>query len=194
MIPKRKICIIGGSFDPIHLGHTYIAEKCYRELGMDEIIFLPCKQSPHKLAQKNAADHHRLAMCQLAVTSLPWAKIDDSDLIAPSPSYSWRSAEILQTKYPDAELYWLMGSDQWQSILAWDRPHYLASLVKFIVVTRGNEPSLVSGLDFLKIQGSHSASATCIRQNLQSTQASAWLNPAILAYINKHEVYSFANP
>ena len=189
MKAKQKICLIGGSFDPIHLGHTYIAEKCHRELGMDKIIFLPCKQSPHKLSKENAPDHHRLQMCQLAVSSLPWAQVDDFDLTAPPPSYSWRTVEAIQNKFPDAELHWLMGTDQWKNIMLWDKPTYLASIVKFIVVTRGDEPSHIDGLSFAKLNGSHSASATQIRKNARSDQSCAWLNPSVFAYIMEHLLY-----
>ncbi len=189
MKAKQKICLIGGTFDPIHLGHTYIAEKCYRELGMDKIIFLPCKKSPHKLTKENAPDHHRLAMCQLAVSSLPWAEVDDYDLTAPPPSYSWRTAEVMQERYPDADLYWLMGTDQWEAILRWDRPQHLASLVKFIVISRGTEPEQIDGLPFIHLSGSHYSSATYIRKRPSSSQARAWLNPAVSTYIQEHHVY-----
>ncbi|MFT5634322.1 MAG: nicotinate-nucleotide adenylyltransferase [Rubritalea sp.] len=189
MKAKQKICLIGGTFDPIHLGHTYIAEKCYRELNMDKIIFLPCKQSPHKLTKKNAPDHHRLAMCQLAISSFPWAEVDDYDLTAPSPSYSWRTAEFIKEKHPNAELFWLMGTDQWEAILHWDRPQYLASLVNFIVISRDTEPEYIDGLSALKIGGSHSASSTYVRKNTSSCQTRAWLNPPVLAYIQEHNVY-----
>ncbi|MGJ8658123.1 MAG: nicotinate (nicotinamide) nucleotide adenylyltransferase [Akkermansiaceae bacterium] len=189
MKAKKKICLIGGSFDPIHLGHTYIAEKCYRKLNIDKIIFLPCRQSPHKLTKENAPDHHRLAMCKLAISSFPWAEVDDYDLTAPPPSYSWRTAEVMQERFPDAELYWLMGSDQWEAILKWDRAEYLATLVKFIVVSRGEEPEPVENFTFIHISGSHTASATAIRSQPISPLTQAWLNPLVLAYIQKHHVY-----
>jgi nicotinate-nucleotide adenylyltransferase len=156
---------------------------------MDKMIFLPCKQSPHKLTKKNAPDQHRLAMCQLAVSALPWAVVDDYELNAPPPSYSWRTAEFMQEKYPEAELYWLMGTDQWEAILRWDRPQYLATLVNFIVISRGDEPKKIDGLTFIKLAGSHSASSTCARKKINSHQASAWLKPSVLAYINEHHIY-----
>ena len=189
MKAKKKICLIGGTFDPIHLGHTYIAEKCYRELHMDKVIFLPCKQSPHKLNKKNAADHHRLAMCKLATSSFPWAEVDDYDLTAPAPSYSWRTAEIMQQRYPEAELYWLMGTDQWEAILKWNRAEYLATIVNFIVITRSEKPQQIENFSFKQISGSHTASATSIRKKPLSPLAKAWLNPLVNAYIKEHQVY-----
>lgn len=189
MKEQKKICLIGGTFDPIHLGHTYIAEKCHRELAMDKVIFLPCKQSPHKLTKQNAPDHHRLEMCKLATASLPWAKVDDYDLTAPAPSYSWRTAEIMKERYPDATLYWLMGTDQWEVILKWDRPLHLASLVNFIVISRGNKPKQIKEFPFTHIDGIHTASATAIRNQPKTPLAQAWLNPSVLEYTLAHNVY-----
>ena len=190
MKTTQKICLIGGTFDPIHLGHTYIAEKCHRELGMSKIIFLPCKQSPHKLSKENAPNHHRLTMCKLATSSLPWALVDDYDLTAPAPSYSWRTAEYMQKKYPNAELYWLMGTDQWEAILKWDRAEYLATLVNFIVITRGaTTPFPIKNFSFIPLRGSHSASATSIRKSSSSASSTAYLHPKVLTYIKKNQIY-----
>lgn len=185
-----KICLIGGTFDPIHLGHTYIAAKCQRELGMDKVIFLPCKQSPHKLSKQNAPDHHRLKMCQLATADFPWAEVSDYDLTAPSPSYSWRTAEEFASRYPAAQLYWLMGADQWASIQKWARTDHLASLVKFIVVSRGDDPAHVSGFQNIPLSGAHTASATAIRCRPDSSQATAFLHPDVLRYIKDHHLYT----
>jgi len=189
MKKKQQICLIGGTFDPIHLGHTYIAEKCQRELNMDRVIFLPCKQSPHKLTKENAPDHHRLEMCKLATASFPWASVDDYDLVSPPPSYSWRTAEYMQQKYSNAELYWLMGTDQWETILKWNRAEYFATLVKFIVVTRDSTPKSIDNFSFTQIGGSHTASATAIRSVPNSLTSIAWLNPAVHNYIKKNQIY-----
>ena len=189
MKAKQKICLFGGTFDPIHLGHTYITEKCQRELNMDQMIFLPCKQSPHKLTKQSAPDDHRLEMCKLATSSFPWASVNDHDLTASPPSYSWRTAEYMKTQYPDAELYWLMGTDQWKSILKWDRAEYLSTLVKFIVVTRGETPASYPNLNYIELSGSHSASATLIRTQPVAPIAQAWLHPLVNAYIQKHHLY-----
>ena len=186
----QKICLVGGTFDPIHLGHTYIASKCQRELGMDKVIFLPCRQSPHKLTKQNAPDDQRLKMCQLAIAHLPWAEVDDYDLLAPSPSYSWRTAEVFQQRYPDAELYWLMGTDQWEVIHQWNRAEHLASLVKFIVISRGEEPAEVKGFHCISLSGAHTASATAIRKAPDSPIAQAHLHVNVYEYIRENSIYA----
>lgn len=187
---QTKICLIGGTFDPIHLGHTYIASVAQRELGLDKVIFLPCKQSPHKIGKDSTDDQCRLEMCRLATADLEWAEVHDFDLLAPPPSYSWRTAEHFTALYPDAKLFWLMGTDQWNALPRWNRPEHLASLVQFIVFTRNEDPCEHPGFTRLTIKGEHPASATAIRTDIAASQSIAWLNPAVRQYIQKNKLYS----
>jgi len=184
-----KICLFGGTFDPIHLGHTHIAKKAVAKLGLDQIIFLPCRQSPHKLGQQHASPDDRLAMCRLATTDYPWATVDDFDLVSPPPSYSWRTAEEMQQRHPSSQLYWLMGTDQWDALPQWSHPEKLAKLVKFIVFTRGSAPHPRDGFQMHAISGNHPASATAIRNAPNSDQSKDWLHPAVQTYLRQHKLY-----
>lgn len=189
---RKKICLFGGTFDPIHLGHSYIAEAAIRAMSLDEMIFLPCRQSPHKVGQKHASEKHRLAMCQLATADIKHARVDNYDLTAPEPCYSWRTAEHMKTLYPDAQLFWLMGTDQWQALPRWNRPERLAELVEFIVFTRGEPPTPRSGFQMHSFQGNHPASATQIRNTIGSSHLHTvkdWLHPDVLEYIKNHQLY-----
>jgi nicotinate-nucleotide adenylyltransferase len=188
--PQTKICLIGGTFDPIHLGHTYIALAAKKALDLDKVIFLPCKQSPHKLDIETASDNHRLRMCELATENLPWAEVNDYDLTAPPPSYSWRTAEHFSKLYPDAELFWLMGTDQWDSLSRWTRAKYFSELVKIIVYHRGNAPQPISGFSNISLSGSHPASATAVRCALTTSKAVRWIHPKVAAYIKENKLYS----
>lgn len=185
----EKICLFGGTFDPIHLGHTHIAAAAVKALGLDRVIFLPCQQSPHKPGQHHASGQDRLAMCQLAVEGLSWAEVDDYDLITPAPSYSWRTAEAMHSRSPNADLYWLMGTDQWQVLHQWSRPEELIRLVKFIVFTRGETPQPRAGYRMHAIDGNHPASATAIRESLTSSDATSSLHPEVANYIHAHNLY-----
>jgi len=186
---SEKICIFGGTFDPIHLGHTHIAAAAVKQLGLDRVLFLPCRQSPHKTGQHHSSGQHRLAMCHLAIERLDWAEVDDHDLITPAPSYSWRTAEAMQLRFPEAQLYWLMGTDQWQALPRWDRPEQLARLVEFIVFTRGETPQPREGYRMHAIEGAHPASATAIRQSPASQDAASWIHPEVRHYIQAHGLY-----
>lgn len=184
-----KICLFGGTFDPIHLGHMHIAEAARHELDLDKVIFLPCRQSPHKSEQAHANPEDRLEMCRLATSGLSWAEVDDHDLTAEPPCYSWRSAEHVAAKFPRAQLFWLMGTDQWQALPRWNRPDHLASLVEFIVYTRGETPEPRKGFRLHPITGSHPASSTIIRANGSAALHSEWLAPEVTNYILKHHLY-----
>lgn len=184
-----KICLFGGTFDPIHLGHTTIAEAAVRKLKLDQVIFLPCRQSPHKIGQDHASANHRLEMCRLAIQDLDWARVDDHDLVTPPPSYSWLTAEAMATRFPGARLYWLMGTDQWQALPRWTKPDKLASLVEFIVFSRGEPASPRDGYRMHPIHGEHPASATQIRCAPNTPPASDWLHPDVLQYTQTHQLY-----
>jgi nicotinate-nucleotide adenylyltransferase len=89
--------------------------------------------------------------------------------------------------FPDARLFWLMGSDQWADLPNWNRPNHLASLVEFIVVTRGNAPVPQSPWTCRALGAVHPASATAIRAD--PAAHASWLHPAVAAYIAHHHLY-----
>lgn len=190
---SEKTCLFGGTFDPIHKGHIHIAKSAQEKLQLDRIIFLPCRQSPHKLNYTPADDHHRLAMCKIATAGLPWAEVDNYDLTAPNPSYSWRTAEAFKSRYPHAELYWLMGTDQWLALPHWHQPERLAQLVKFIVFSRGEKAKPQELALPFTIDGDHPSSATEIRAQLQAGKMPHALQPEVLEYIIDHQLYGFYN-
>lgn len=188
--PQTKICLIGGTFDPIHLGHTFIAAQAVRALGINQVIFLPCRQSPHKLDYQSVAEHHRLEMCRLAVADFPWAEISDYDLVAPAPSYSWRTVEHFRALYPQADLHWLMGTDQWEALPRWNKAQQFANSVKIIVYSRETPPVLQHGFECIALESyHHPASATSIRSSLQNKKTPAWLAPAVAHFIKENQLY-----
>jgi len=190
---QPSICLFGGTFDPIHLGHTHIAKAAVSALHLDRVLFLPCRESPHKKNQHHASANDRLAMCRLATKNLPWAEVSDIDLISPAPSYSWRTAETIHRQYPKARLFWLMGTDQWKALPQWNQPDRLSKLVEFIVFSRGSHATPRKKMRLHTIIGDHPASATIIRDEYKknsSTHLTSWLHPDVISYINKHQLYT----
>ncbi len=90
---QPNLCLYGGTFDPIHLGHTFIAQIAVKTLKLDKVIFLPCHQSPHKNSQPMFNNAQRYQLCKLATQKLDWAEVSNFDLCSGSPSYSWRTIE-----------------------------------------------------------------------------------------------------
>lgn len=173
------------------MGHIHIATAAQKALNLDRIIFLPCKQSPHKANQSLASEAQRLEMCKLATASLAWAHVDDLDLTSSAPSYSWRTVETMKARFPDAEIFWLMGTDQWDALPRWDRLDHLVTLVDFIVFNRGSTPEPRANITMHAIEGSHPASATQIRAGVTNQLTEQWLAPNVMDYIKTHKIYAF---
>lgn len=190
MAKLRKIALFGGTFDPVHLGHIHLAETAREQLGLDEIRFLPCRISPHKLDQMPTSAQDRLQMLRLATAHLPWAVVDDFEIGREGPSYSWQTAEAMAAKFPEARLFWIMGGDQWRVLLDWAQPERLAACVEFIVFTRAGKPEPRDGFRMQALDGGHPASATEIREAIaRGDGGHPWLDPAVNAYIRQHRIY-----
>lgn len=190
MPTPRKIALFGGTFDPVHLGHIHLAETAREKLGLDEVRFLPCRISPHKQDTHPAAAADRLEMLRLATAGLPWAVVDDFELGREGPSYSYQTAEAMAVRFPGARLFWIMGSDQWETLDSWAEPRRLADCVEFVVFTRGRMPKPREGHILHALEDSHPASATEIRQSFARGKTEhRWLAPAVSRWINGHGLY-----
>lgn len=195
MTSKPKIALFGGSFDPIHLGHIEIARRAMESLKLDEIRFIPCKISPHKLNHPPAAADARLEMLRTALADYPWATIDDTELNEPPPSYSYKTAARIQLEQPSARLFWLLGTDQWEALPRWREPEKLAAMLEFIVFTRGNLPHPREGWRMQTIHGSHPASSSTIREGVRSGAIpSEWLPKGVEKLIEHHHLYRSSAP
>ncbi|MFI3243290.1 MAG: nicotinate (nicotinamide) nucleotide adenylyltransferase [Akkermansia sp.] len=164
-----RICLFGGSFDPIHAGHLHIARAAQQACAIDELVFLPAACSPFKTDSKHLfSDAQRIQLLQDATGHLPWARVSKLDLTLPHPSYSWRLVEHWRSTAPDCELYWLMGVDQWQELKRWGRYNYLVENLHFIVYHRDAEPQPREGVRSTFLSGHHPASASAIREAIKT--------------------------
>lgn len=162
-----KTCLFGGSFDPVHAGHLAIAQAAVQEAGLDKVLFLPAACSPFKTGKSSFyTDAQRLHLLQQATAQLPWAEVSDLDLTLPPPSWSWRLVEARHTTHPQEELYWLMGTDQWEQLHKWARYDYLTQHLTFIVYHRGTAPQPRENVRAIFISGDLPASSSAIRAAL----------------------------
>lgn len=190
MAVATRIALFGGTFDPVHLGHLSMAQRAHDQLSLSEVRFLPCRISPHKQQLPPSPAEARLQMLRLATEDQPWAVVDDSELHREGPSYSWRTAEDMQQRFPENRLFWIMGSDQWEVLETWDRPDRLAELVEFVVVARGAAPRPRPGCLMHVLADVHPASASQIRDELvRGAQEHPWLDPKVASYIQEQGLY-----
>lgn len=132
----KKIAFYGGSFDPVHLGHTTIAERLTADFGLDEFVFIPAFHAPHKPDRKPTSALHRYAMLCLATTENEAFKVSTIELDLPEKPYTVETLERLKKEFPDTRIFFVMGADSWQDILTWREWEKVLLMSNHIVVTR----------------------------------------------------------
>ena len=132
------IGILGGTFDPIHIGHLRIALDVKEQLGLEEVRFIPLNQAVHR-EQPQASSEQRLAMVQAAVADQPGFVVDGRELTRQGASYSVDTLASLRQELDDTPLCLLLGSDAFNSFLDWHRPHEILRLAHLVVMARPGE-------------------------------------------------------
>jgi nicotinate-nucleotide adenylyltransferase len=117
---KRKIALFGGTFDPIHLGHTTVAADALKRIDAEKIIFIPAKRSPLKGFLPRASDNHRLNMISLAIAGEKNFQVSDYELKRPAPSYTLETIRKFQADYgSETSIHWLIGADGVDDLTYW---------------------------------------------------------------------------
>lgn len=130
-----KIGILGGSFDPVHLGHLAIAEAAREEHDLEKVLLIPAGRPPHKRGDlAPAAD--RLAMVRLAVEGRPGLEASDIEIQRPGPSYTVDTLEHLKQALPEADLFFIIGTDSLHEFFGWRNAKRILELARLVIVTR----------------------------------------------------------
>jgi nicotinate-nucleotide adenylyltransferase len=132
---SRKIGILGGTFNPPHLGHLRLAEEVACLHGLSRVFFIPSLIPPHKISQEVALPLHRLEMTRLACQDNPLFEVSDLEISSQGPSYTVNTLSVL-ARQGNAETYFIMGTDSLKEIRTWKDCEKLFRLSNFIVVTR----------------------------------------------------------
>ncbi|MFA5257423.1 MAG: nicotinate (nicotinamide) nucleotide adenylyltransferase [Opitutales bacterium] len=127
---------LGGSFDPPHMGHLILARDALEQLGLDKVYLIPAAQSPLRDRPHAASYEHRVNLCRAVASGRSWLDVLDIEGSLPLPSYTVNTARVLQTRFPGAELVWLLGADQWESLPKWKDYLLLARMMRFGVASR----------------------------------------------------------
>lgn len=122
---EARVGVLGGTFNPVHLGHLLIAEEFRERLGLDRVLFVPAASPPHKRDRRLADPLHRYAMVALAVAGDPAFTVSDLELRRSGPSYSAETLETLAGELAGGQLFFLMGSDTFLDLPAWRTPERL---------------------------------------------------------------------
>lgn len=132
-----RIAIFGGTFDPVHQGHMIIAEQVMGELGLDHVVFVPGGIPPHKEASSvRATAEDRYAMVEAAVETNEHFSADRVEVDAGRPMHSVETVEILKSRSPEHEWFFVTGADEVSNLLSWREPDRLLEEVMMVAATR----------------------------------------------------------
>lgn len=196
----ERVGILGGTFDPSHLGHLILAEYAVEALDLSCLLFVPAADPPHKQHEKNTSVEHRLAMLELAISSNDRFTLSRVDVDRPGPHYSVDMVKIVQGQYPGAELYFVMGGDSLRDLTRWYHPAELIQLCRLAVMHRPGDHAraymheeVLPGISERVVMIDApliGISATEIITRLQKGYSVRYLVPdAVLDYICVHQLY-----
>jgi len=137
----NKVGIMGGTFNPVHNGHLFLAEHAYEQVGLDYVLFMPTMNPPHKTRTDIISAEHRLNMVKLAIKNNPNFKLSDLELKRPGLTYTSDTLKILKENEPDNELYFIVGADSLMMITTWHEPQTIFSLSTLVVGERKDYPA-----------------------------------------------------
>ncbi len=192
----QRIGLFGGSFDPVHLGHTMAARAALAEVELDQLFIIPAAQSPFKPEQSPAPAADRLAWLRLAFGDEPRCEIDAQEIELAGVSYTIDTVRDYEARFPEAELFYLIGADHVPTLPQWREAAALADAVSFVVVPRPGELE-IGGVEFPEsfrgtvLRGKPAAiSASDLRKRLRAGQSiENFVPPAVATALNVKHCY-----
>lgn len=186
-----KIAILGGTFNPIHIGHLILAEEVREKLKLDRIIFVPAYLPPHKDNSDIAPANARLAMVKLAIKGNKYFSISDTEIKRNGHSYTIDTLKEFKKIYPEDELYFVIGSDLLKYLDDWKDLDEIIKMVRFVVATRPGYPleKIPSHISTIPIRAVD-ISGFEIRKAIRENKSFRYLvTEAVYKYILKKKLY-----
>lgn len=149
----KKIGILGGTFNPPHIGHLFMAQFSLEELGLDKVIFVPSGKPPHKINNAEVTDPvHRLNMTKLLVDNSCHFDVSDIEVKSDEVSYTVNTLKKFKSQYVDDELYFILGADSLVQFCTWKNPDTICRYAKLAVAkrTQTDDKSFDKAIDFVK--------------------------------------------
>ena len=131
-----KIGIMGGTFDPIHIGHLMLAECAYEQFDLEQVLFLPSGNPPHKRTRVGASDQQRMDMVRLAIDANPHFALDSEEMYRSGYTYTNDTLEILTAQHPDTDYYFIMGADSLFAFETWHEPQKICQNCVIVAAVR----------------------------------------------------------
>lgn len=202
MKQAKKIGIMGGTFNPIHIAHLILGESAYDQFGLDSVYFMPSKNPPHKDIKEVISDSHRTNMVKLAIADNPHFEFSDVELLREGYTYTVDTITYLKETLKETEFYFIIGADSLFMLDQWYEADKLLKMMHFVAATRDHatEEALQSKIAYLanrygaKIDLLHiptlDVSSQYLRNCIKEHRSIRYYVPSeVEAYIRTHQLY-----
>lgn len=200
---KKKLGIMGGTFDPIHISHLILAEAAYEQYQLDEILFIPSGNPPHKKERKGrGTNQQRVDMVSLAISENPHFTLSLEDMVKDEYSYTYTLLERLKEQNPQSELYFIIGADSLFDFHTWKNPKRICELCTLLVATRNQTVQKELDAKIREVEECYSGhfvklhtpdmdiSSNQIRQLVSEKRSIRYYVPdSVRIYIEEHHMY-----
>ncbi len=198
----RSLGILGGTFNPPHVGHLALARHALDELALERVLLMPAHIPPHKRGEDDPGPAHRLAMCRLAVADAAGLGVSALELERAGPSYTADTLKALHASQPDAELTFIMGADTAATLPSWREPREVLRLARLAVAARtgtarrqvldvltGLGAGVGAAVSFLEMPAVEVSSSMARGRVLRGEAIDDLVGAAVAAYIAEHGLY-----
>lgn len=197
---SRAVGVLGGAFNPPHVGHMVLAQEAIFSLGLDELVLVPTGRAPHKLIEPEPGPEVRLELAEAAARGVERVRVSALEVERQAPSYAYRTLEQLENELPGSEFTFVMGADVAASLESWRRPERVLELARVAVAARpGIDGEAVSaalarlgadrGAQMLRMP-EIGVSSTLVRERVAAGRPVRWLVPdAVAELIEERGLY-----
>lgn len=201
---RPRLGVLGGTFNPVHLGHMIMAQDAIEHFELSKVMFVPCGQPPHKSPADLAPAHHRLAMLEAAVEGDLNFEVSDLEIQRGGMSYSIDTIQMLTEKHPGVDLFFIIGADSLVELHLWKDIELLLKLCRIVTIARpGVDLADLGKLDLhlpahwaehlladVRVGHLINISSTDLRYRVAEGMSIRYLvSPAVDMYIAEHSLY-----
>ena len=196
-----RVGVLGGTFNPPHLGHLVCAQEAYLHLELARVILIPARIPPHKPVEEEPGVDHRLEMCRLAISGhADHLAVSDIEARREGPSYTVDTLEKLHADYPESEFFLIVGADVATGFPTWRTPERVLSLATLAIAQRPGTSRDAVERSLSDVPGGEVAeffpmpeigiSSTMLRERARRSQPTTYLVPdSVRRYIDRHRLY-----
>ena len=200
---RKKIGIMGGTFDPIHMGHLILGERAYEQFGLNKVLFMPSGNPPHKTDRSGGAENEeRVEMVRRAIAGNDHFELSLEEMHEDGYIYTCHTLRKLRLKHPDTDYYFIMGADSLLSFESWYHPEEISRQCIIIVAVRDHLPQKELDRQIRHITGLYGADIRKLSSpniDISSHEIREWfrqgrscryyLPDSVIAYIRKEKIY-----